>query len=199
MWSSITLRRVWWGGNSPGLSDKLGALVDSNSAVGAEGGSCLDGAAAGEARSVGGRWRLVGEAAGGADLSGDVGGLTRVVTADAAGHKEGLDPAEGGGDSGPGEEQVKGSETIAAEVEVMDSKGAEEDCEEDSDGLVAAGMLVFGEEPGALVVGHSCGVDGFGEGHGLAPVAVKYGQAAPAVPFLPIADSVRLDSVLFMD
>ena len=110
----------------------------------------VDGIAAGSAAGDDGRLLRGSE-----DLSGDVGGLTRVVTADAAGHEEGLDRAEDGGDSGPGEEQVKDSETIAAEVEVMDSKGAEEDCEEDSDGLVVAGTLVFGEEPGALVVGHS--------------------------------------------
>lgn len=99
------------------------------------------------------------------DLAGDVGGLLGVVAADAAGGEEGVDPAEHGGDAGPGEEQVEDAEAVAAEVEVVDSEAAEEDGEEDSDDLVAAGLLVLGVEPGALLVGHVGGVDGFGGLH----------------------------------
>jgi len=72
---------------------------------------------------------------------------------------------EHGGDAGPGEEEVEDAEAVAAEVEVVDSEAAEEDGEEDSDDLVATGLLVLGVEPGALLVGHVGGVDGIGGLH----------------------------------
>ena len=42
---------------------------------------------------------------------------------------------------------------------MVDAKAAEEDGEENTDDLVAAGMLILGVEPTALVVGHVDGVD----------------------------------------
>ena len=103
------------------------------------------------------------------DLAGDVHGLHSVVAADAAGHKEGLDPADDHGDAGPGEDEVEKAEAIAAEVEVMDAEAAEEDGEEDADDLVLAGAFVFGVEPGALLVIHVDGVDGVDGVHGVGP------------------------------
>ena len=133
--------------------------------MGAEDGGWIETVAAGVAPGGGG-W-LVWQSE---DLGGDVVGLSGVVLADAAGHKEALDETEDGGDSGPAEEEIEDAEAIAAEVEVMDAEAAEEESEEDANNLVFAGALVFGVEPGALLVVHAGGIDGIDGVHGVRPL-----------------------------
>src|SRR5271170_228242 len=129
------------------LDGGLGAewgVVDCGSAVVAEDGGWVDEVAACVAARGGGCgcWGI----AGSEDLAGDVHGLHHVVTADTTGHKEGFDPGDDHGDAGPGEDEVKDAEAVAAQVEVVDAKAAEEDGEEDTDDLVLVGALVFGVE-----------------------------------------------------
>jgi hypothetical protein len=165
--------------NDGELEGGLGAqcsVGDRGATVGAEGCGGIDDAIAGIAPCGygGGRHRPIPrvwrDCRGGEDLIGDVDGLSGVVLTDAAGHEEALDEAEDGGDSGPEEDEVKDAEAVAAEVEVMDAEAAEEEREEDADGLVLAGSLVFCVEPGALVLGHVGGVDGIGRVHGVLPL-----------------------------
>ena len=94
------------------------------------------------------------------NLARNISGLLGVIAADTTGHEEGVDEAENGRDAGPAEQEIEDAEAVAAEVELVDAKATKEDGEEDTDDLVAAGMLVLGVEPAALVVGHVGGVDG---------------------------------------
>ncbi len=52
---------------------------------------------------------------------------------------------------------------------MVDAEAAEEDCEQDADDLVFAGALVFGKEPGSLMIVHVGGVDGIDWIHGGVP------------------------------
>jgi hypothetical protein len=164
------------------LESGLGAergVGNCGSAVVAEDCSWVDGVAAGVAVGCGdGGWSPSPkvctwgsrDGVGSKDLAGDVHGLHDVVAANAAGHKEGFDPADDHGDAGPGEDEVEDAEAVAAEVEVMDAEAAEEDREEDAGDLVLAGSLVFGVEPGALLVVHVDGVDRVDGVHGVIPL-----------------------------
>ena len=104
------------------------------------------------------------------DLAGDVVRLRGVVLADAARHEETFDEAEKGGNAGPEEDEVEDAEAVATKIELMDAEAAEQEGEEDADGLVLAGALVFGVEPGALLVIHVGGVDGVDGVHGIGPL-----------------------------
>lgn len=131
-------------------------------------------------------WRRIGiELACGAYLSRDVHGCHSVVVADAARHEEGFDKTEEGGDSGPEEDEIEDSEPVAAEIEVMDSEVAQEGGEEDAEEFVFAGALIFGVEPGALVVGHAGGIDGVGWKH-VVPrrFATEYALGGVVVPLI---------------
>jgi len=150
------------------LDDGLGAeggVRDGGSAASAEGCAGVDWAAACVAVLDGGCGCVHGAAGGAEDLAGDVDGLHGVVLADTAGHEEALDEAEDGGDACPEEAQIKNAESVAAEVEVMDTEAAKEESEEDADDFVSAGAFVLGVEPGALLIVHVDGVDGIGGVH----------------------------------
>ncbi len=112
-----------------------------------------------------GRRRCSLRGGGAEDLVGDVDGLGGVVLTDAAGHKEAFDPGDDHRDPGPREQKIDDAGGVAAEIEVMDADAAKEEREEDADGLVFAGALVFGVEPGTLMLVHVCGVDGIGGLH----------------------------------
>lgn len=161
------VEKTWW------LECGLGAesgTGDGCPAVIAEDGGWVDGVATCTAARCGGRGRA-GLAGGGAeDLAGDEHGLRGVVLADAARHEEAFNPGDNHGDTGPGEDEVKDAEAVAAEVEVMDAEAAEEEREEDANDLVLAGAFVFGIEPGSLLVVHVDGVDGIGWVHGVVPL-----------------------------
>ena len=149
-----------------GLGVESGA-GDGGSAVIAEDGGWVDGVTACVAARRGGTG-LIG--AGRENLTGDEQGLGGVVLADAARHEKGFDPGDDHGDAGPGEDEIEDAEAVAAKVEVMDAEAAEEDGEEDADDFVLAGALVFGVEPGSLLVVHVDGVDGVGWVHGVVPL-----------------------------
>jgi len=150
-------------------------VVDGGSAVVAEDCGRIDGLAAcvtvGRCGSSPSR-----EGGGAKDLVGDVQGLHCVVATDAAGHEETLEEANDGGDTGPEEEEIKDAEAVATEIEVMGSKVAEYEGEEDAEDLVFAGAFVFGVEPGALLVVHVGGVDGVGRVHGVGPLEGMQGM-----------------------
>jgi hypothetical protein len=150
-------------------------MGDRGAAVGAVDGGGFDGAVAGGAVSDSecrGCWGDVCCLWGGSaeDSVGDVDGLGDVVLADAVGHEEAFDPGDDHGDAGPREQKVDDAGGVAAEIEVMDADAAEEESEKDADGLVLAGALVFGVEPGALLLGHVGGVDGVGDLHEFVPL-----------------------------
>jgi hypothetical protein len=152
------LRGSWTATGSNRLDGGLcarGGMVDGRSAAVAEDGGGVDGVVAGVTVRDGGFVRT-----GSKDLGGDVHGLHGVVTADARGHEECLEDADDGGDACPEEDEIEDAETVATEIEVMDTEVAEEDGEEDADELILAGAFVFGIEPCALLVVHVRGVDG---------------------------------------
>ena len=129
--------------------------------MGAEDGGWVEQVAAGVAPGKGGGlvWRRE-------DLGGDVVGLSGVVLADAAGHEEALEETEDGRDAGPEETEIEDAEAVAAKIEVVCAEVSEEEGEEDAEDFVFAGAFVFGEEPGALLLVHSGGVDGVDGVHG---------------------------------
>jgi len=104
-------------------------------------------------------------------LAGDVDGLGGVVLADAARHKETLDDAEDGGDTGPEEQEIQDSEAVAAEIEVVGAEAAEKEREEEADDFIFVGAFVFCVEPGTLLVVHVGGVDGVDGVHDVGPLA----------------------------
>lgn len=160
-----------------GLRTERIAACGGGAAVRAEDRVWLNGSA------TGGAARRCGVGGAAEDLGGDVSGLLGVVAADAAGGEEGIDEAEDGGDASPAEQQVEDAETVAAQVEVVDPKASKEDGEEDADDLVAASVLVLGVEPGALVVGHVCGVDVDGlHGNILQGAERRYAEELQEVP-----------------
>lgn len=131
-------------------------------------------------------WRWIGvELACGAYLSGDVNGCHSIIVADAAGHEKGFDKTEEGGDSGPEENEIEDAEPVAPEIEVMDAEVAQEGGEEDTEEFVFAGALIFGVEPGALVVAHAGGIDGVGWKH-VVPrrFATEYALGLVVVPLI---------------
>ena len=93
------------------------------------------------------------------NLAGDIGRLLGVIAADTARHEEGVDETEDSRDAGPAEQEIEDAEAVAADVKVVDAKAAKEEGEEDTDDLLATGMLILGVKPAALVVGHVGGVD----------------------------------------
>jgi len=136
-------------------------VINCRSAVIAKDGGGVDGVVAGVAACDGRcAW------GGSEDLGGDVHGLYCVVAADARGHDEGFEEANDGGDAGPEEKEIEDAEAVASQIEVVDAEVAEKDGEEDADDRVLAGALVFGVEPGALLVVHVCRVDGIDGVHG---------------------------------
>jgi len=150
-----------------GLGTECG-VGDCCSAVSAEGGGGVDLSSACIAASCAG-CGCDGLAGGSENLAGDVHSLHCVVLADSGGHEEGFDPGDDHGDACPREDEIDETETVAAEVEVMDAETAEEDCKQDADELVFAGALVFGEEPGSLMIVHVGGVVGIDWIHGVVP------------------------------
>jgi hypothetical protein len=138
-------------------------LCCRRAAARAEAGAGAECSPAGRACEVGPRngW-LVSEGAAGANLAAYIVCLHGVIGTDAPRHEESLDEAKDCRDAGPAEKKIENAETIAAKVEVMESEGAEKDSQEDSDDLVASCLLVLGIEPRALVLRHSCGVEGIG-------------------------------------
>ena len=103
----------------------------------------------------------------GEDLTGDIDCLSDVVLADAVWHKEAFDNTEDCGDAGPKEDEVEDACGISPEVEMVDTKCAKKEREQDTHHLVFAGAFVFRIEPCALLVGHTGGVERIDERHGL--------------------------------
>ena len=148
-----------------GLCAEL-VVCDCGSAMRAERGGWIDGAAAGRAVRV--CWGCyMARDEGAEDLIGDVGCLGGVVLADAGWHEKALDDTQDCGDAGPKENKVDDTRCVSAEIEVVDPECAKEDCEQDASHLVFAGAFVLGEEPGSLLVGHSDGVGRIGVLHDL--------------------------------
>jgi len=141
------------------VSAEGGGGVDLSSA-------CIAASCAGGCGGDGLGWN---ELWGSENLAGDVHGLHGVVLTDAAGHEEGFDPGDDHGDARPREDEIDDAEAVATKVEVMDAEAAEEDRQEDADDLVFAGALVFGEEPGSLMIVHVGGVVGIDWIHGVVP------------------------------
>ena len=92
-------------------------------------------------RDVDGRLSPAGH--GDAQRGGDAGSLDGVELAHAGGHEEALDEAEQGGDSAPEEQAVEDAEAGAAQIEVVNAEGAEEDGQKDADDLVTADRLIL--------------------------------------------------------
>src|SRR5580704_8266827 len=103
------------------------------------------------------------------DLAGNIDCLSRVVLADAEGHEEALDESEDGGDTRPKEEEIDNAGCVSAKVEMVGTKAAEEEREQEPDHLIFASTFVLGVEPRALLVVHIDGVDGVGGIHGIVP------------------------------
>jgi len=117
----------------------------------------------------GGRVRCGRRGSGSEDLAGNIDCLSRVVLADAEGHEEAFDESEDGGDTRPEEEKIDNAGGVSAKVEMVGTKAAKEEREEEPYHLIFASTFVFGVEPGALLAVHIGGVDGVGGIHGIVP------------------------------
>ena len=93
------------------------------------------------------------------NLAGDIRSLLSVVLAYTAGHEEGFNPAKDSRNSGPGQNQIDEAGAVAPKIKVVNPKAAQEDSEKNADDFIPAGMLIFGVEPAALMVGHIRGIN----------------------------------------
>jgi hypothetical protein len=108
-----------------------------------------------------------------------------VVLADAAWHEEALDDTQDCGDACPEEDEIQDACGVSAEVKMVDTECAKEECEQDASRLVFVGAFVLGIEPAALLVGHAGSVERICNLHDFAPLEEckkKYVAKWAAVP-----------------
>jgi hypothetical protein len=136
----------------------------------------------------------------GEDLAGYVDCLRGVVLSDAAWHEEALDKAEDCGNAGPEEDKVQDACGISAQVEVVNAEVAQEERKKKSGDLVFVGALIFGVEPGSLLVGHIGGVERVSDLHDFAPLDDGKGGYAARRLMVPLSGGcMRLRGLLRLD